>query len=121
MIVGAAPARAGLHVPSDSAMLATVRVFVGAFLARYADEEAIEDLRLAVGEACSVMRPHGIRVDLEVDDVRCHVACHGVEPPGDDDDGRMRARLFEALAPDAAWVGGSVRFSLPRTGGAVSR
>ena len=112
--------RAGLQVPSEVPMLATIRVFLGAFLAGYADDEAIEDLQLAVGEACSMMLPDGVTVELEIDDVRCHIACEGVEPPGDDEAGTIRARVFEALVPDAAWAGGSVRFSLPRASGAVS-
>jgi hypothetical protein len=96
-------------------MLATVRVFVGAFLARSAGDEPIEDLKLVVGEACSVMRPGGVAITIEVDEGRAHVTCEGVEPPGDDEAGTMRAQVIEALVPDVAWTEGVARFSLSLT------
>lgn len=94
-------------------MLATVRVFIGAFLAGSADVETIEDLKLVVGEASGVMRPGGVAITIAVDEERAHVTCEGVDAPGDDEAGSMRARVIEALVPDVAWAEGVVRFSLP--------
>ena len=84
-------------------MLATVRVFVGGFLARYADAERIDDVRVAVGEACARMRGDGTIVSIEVDGARCTLTCEGVAPPGEDDEDVMRAQLLEALADDIEW------------------
>lgn len=97
------PVRAFLRVPSQDAMLATVRVFVGGFLARYADAERIDDVRVAVGEACARMRGDGTIVSIEVDRARCTLTCEGVAPPGEDDEDVMRAQLLEALADDIEW------------------
>ncbi|MEZ0235532.1 MAG: hypothetical protein ACAH81_11375 [Actinomycetota bacterium] len=94
-------------------MLATVRVFVGAFLGPFADDEPIEDLQLVVGEVCSVMRQGGVEIAIEIEGERAHVACQGVVPPGDDEAGTMRLQVIEALAPDVAWADGAVRFSVP--------
>ena len=101
-------------------MLATVRVFVGAFLGRFADIEPIEDLQLVVGEVCSVMRPGGVEIAIEIEAERAHVTCEGVVPPGDDRAGTMRAQVIEALAPDVAWADGAVRFSVPLASDAPS-
>lgn len=112
--------RGVLHIPSDVPMLATVRVFVGAFLGRSADVEPIEDLKLVVGEVCSVMRPGGVEIAIEIEAERAHVTCEGVVPPGDDGAGTMRAQVIEALAPDVVWEDGAVRFSVPLAGDAPS-
>lgn len=94
-------------------MLATVRVFVGGFLARYADAERIDDVRVAVGEACGRMRGDDTIVSIEVDQARCTLTCEGVAPPGEDDEDAMRAQLLEALADDIEWLrDDAVRFRM---------
>lgn len=109
------PLRASLQVPGDASMLATIRAFVSRFLEPHADEERCDDIKLAVAEACAEMRGATTRITLEIADDRCSILCEGVAAPAAHDDG-MRAELFGALAPDAAWgLDDTVRFSLPLT------
>jgi hypothetical protein len=107
------PLFASLSVPTQASMVGTVRVFVERVLGDLTTPQALDDLRVAVGEACASMRGTRLHVVLEVSEERCHVSCRGVRPPGDDDDDVMRAQLLEALAPDARWLpGDEVRFSV---------
>jgi len=95
-------------------MLATVRAFVGRFLDRYGDEDRIDDVRVAVGEACARMQGAGTTVSIEVEDARCVVTCEGVVRPGEDEADVMRADLLEALADDIEWFrDDAVRFRMP--------
>ena len=112
----ASPLVATLSVPADVSMGPTMRAFVARFVGAHADDGSLDDLQLALGEACAGMRGPGVTVRLEVDGGLCRVRCDGVEAPDGDD--AMRARLFTALAPDAEWFHdetgrGCVRFSLP--------
>jgi len=95
-------------------MLATLRAFVGRFLERYSDEDLIDDIRVAVVEACAAMAGAGTTVSIEVEDARCVVTCEGVVRPGDAESDVMRAGLFEALADDIEWFReDAVRFRMP--------
>ena len=95
-------------------MLATLRTFVGRFLDRYSDEDRIDDVRVAVVEACARMAGDGTTVSIEVDDARCVVTCEGVARPGEDEAEVMRAGLLEALADDIEWFrDDAVRFRMP--------
>ncbi len=95
-------------------MLATLRTFVGRFLDRYSDEDHIDDVRVAVVEACARMAGTNTTVSIEVDDARCVVTCEGVVPPGDDEGDVMRAGLLEALADGIEWFrDDAVRFRMP--------
>jgi hypothetical protein len=108
------PLQASLTLPAEASMVGTVRVFVERVVGDLASPGSLDDLRLAVGEACASMRGPRVEVALEVTERRCHVSCRGVLPPGDDAGEAMRARLLEALAPDARWLAGDeVRFSVP--------
>ena len=107
------PLRASLTVPAQASMVGTVRVFVERVVGDHASPQSLDDLRVAVGEACASMLGARLHVALEVTEDRCHVSCRGVLPPGDGADDVMRARLLEALAPDARWLpGDEVRFSV---------
>lgn len=95
-------------------MLATVRTFVSRFLARRADDERIDDVLVAVGEACAGMQGGGLTVSIEVAGARCIVTCEGIARPGDGQEDAMRERLLEALAADTEWFrDDAVRFSMP--------
>jgi hypothetical protein len=107
-------ARASLRVPADEEMLATLRAFVSRFLDRYSDEDRIDDVRVAVGEACARMKGAAITVSIEVGDARCVVTCEGVVRPGEDEGDVMRAGLLGALADDIEWFrDDAVRFHMP--------
>jgi hypothetical protein len=96
-------------------MLSTIRAFVAKFLELHADEDRCDDIKLAVGEACSEMRGATTSVTLEIVGGHCSILCEGVGAPAAHDDG-MRAELFGALAPNAVWSPDeTVRFSLPLT------
>jgi hypothetical protein len=82
-------------------MLSTIRTFLSRFVGPYADDASLEDLQLVVAEACVGMRSGGVDVQIELNDGVCLVQCGGVEQRADA--GEMRARLLEALAPDADW------------------
>ncbi len=95
-------------------MLPTLRTFVGRFLDRYSDEDRIDDVRVAVVEACARMASAGTTVSIEVDDERCLVTCEGVVRPGDDEADVMRTGLLEALADNIEWFReDAVRFHMP--------
>jgi len=95
-------------------MLATLRLFVGRFLDRYSDEDRIDDVRVAVVEACARMADAGTTVSIEVDDAHCVVTCEGVVRPRDDEGDVMRAGLLEALTDDIEWFrDDAVRFRMP--------
>jgi hypothetical protein len=110
------PASADLHLPAEPSPFATVRAFVGAFVAKHADDEQAADMQLAVQEACAELLGSTLTVRLEIGEHRIGVRCEGVAPPAATDAGELRLRLLEALAPDAEWVrGDSVRFTMPRS------
>ena len=99
-------------------MLSTIRTFVSRFVGPHADDACLDDLQLAVAEACVGMLSSGVDVQIELNDEVCRVECEGVEEPGDA--GEMRARLLVALAPDADWFHddtghAGLRFSLSLT------
>lgn len=114
MTVAEGPLQASLTLPGQPSMVGTVRVFVQRVVGDLASPGSLDDLRLAVGEACAWTRGARLHVALEITEQRCQVTCRGVLPPRDDGDDAMRARLLEALAPDARWLDGDeVRFSVP--------
>lgn len=100
-----------MHIPSDTAHVASMRAFVGA-IGRHSgcSDETIEDLRLAVTEACGQAleqdaAPDGIVLRTSVDGERLTVE---IEPTGSfDRSGRDgvevvgRWALIRALFPDA--------------------
>lgn len=95
-------------------MLATVRIFVSRFLARYTDGERIDDVLVAVSEACAGMQGGGLTVSMEVGGPRCIVTCEGIARPGEGQEDAMRERLLEALTVDTEWFrDDAVRFSMP--------
>jgi hypothetical protein len=109
-----APLRASLSLPAQASMIGTVRVFVERVVSSRATSRSVDDLRVAVGEACASMRGARLTVSLEIADGRCQVRCRGVVAPTDGDEDQMRRRLLTALAPDATWApDDEVRFSLP--------
>lgn len=105
-----------VHVPPETAHVATVRAFVGA-IGRHVGcgDEAIEDLRLAATEACAQaleegVAPNGIELRTWVDDGRLVLEiepCGSFEVAADGADavsGRgTRRMLIEGLFPDAAF------------------
>jgi hypothetical protein len=95
-------------------MIATVRAFVGRFLERHGDDDHVDDVRVAVGEACARMQGARTTVSIEVDGTRCVVTCEGVTRPGEHEVDAMRAGLLDALADDIEWFrDDSVRFRMP--------
>ena len=104
-----------LEIPARSAYVGVVRLAV-ASLARAAgfDEEAVDDLRIAVSEACanSVIAHESASTDDPVtvtwrdfgDRVEVDVADRGIAPEGSDDDFRMSlsAGLMESLVDGCA-------------------
>lgn len=115
-----------MHIPSETAHVASMRAFVGA-LGRHSgcSDETIEDLRLAVTEACGQTleqgaAPQGIVLRTSVHGERLTVE---IEPTGSfERAGREsevvgRWALIKALFPDAALedAGGSavLRFAAP--------
>ena len=99
-----------MHIPSDTAHVASMRAFVGA-IGRHSgcSDETIEDLRLAVTEACGQAleqdaAPDGIVLRTSVDGERLTVE---IEPTGSFEraglDGEVVGRwaLIQALFPDA--------------------
>ncbi len=122
-----------VHVPPDTAHVATVRAFVGA-IGRHVGcgDEAIEDLRLAATEACAQALEEGIApdgIELRTWVHEGHLVLE-IEPCGTFDvasDGAdavaghgTRRMLIEGLFPDAAFEvheGRSLlRISVPTTG-----
>lgn len=75
------PLHASLTLPARASSIGTVRVFVERALGDLASAQSLDDLRLAVGEACASMRGERLHVALEVTAERCHVSCRGVLPP----------------------------------------
>jgi len=99
-----------MHIPSDTAHIASMRAFVGA-IGRHSgcSDETIEDLRLAITEACGQAleqdaAPEGIVLRTSVDGERLTVE---IEPAGSFErtgrDGEVVGRwaLIQALFPDA--------------------
>jgi anti-sigma regulatory factor (Ser/Thr protein kinase) len=100
-----------MRIPSDTAHVASMRAFVGA-IGRHSgcSEGTIEDLRLAVTEACGQALgqdapPDGIVIRTSLDGERLAVE---IEPAGNfertgrDGEGVGRWELIKALFPDAA-------------------
>jgi hypothetical protein len=119
-----------LAIPADSAYVGTVRYFA-ATIARHEGlpEELIDDLRLAVSEACAEAIDAGvtgsIRVALSLEPERIDVevtsgsAQSQAEPPeGEAMVPIYRMQLIRALFPDAKTDPGHgvrvVRFTVPR-------
>lgn len=125
---------ASIELPADAAYVATARIF-GAALARHfgADEEAIEDLKLAVSEGCSSFirasaEDHPIRLQALVADGRLSFRISGASlpdlPTGEETPstpdrfasqvgGEVILALFADAEITARGDGSEVRFSLP--------
>jgi serine/threonine-protein kinase RsbW len=125
---------ASIELPADAAYVASTRIF-GAALARQfgADEEAVEDLKLAISEACSSFiragaEDHPIRLEVLVADGGLSFRISGIalpDLPTEDETpstpGRFASQVggevIQALFTDAEIVpqegGSQVRFSLP--------
>lgn len=125
---------ASIELPADAAYMATTRIF-GAALARQAgaDEESVEDLKLAISEACASFIRAGvedrpIRVQVLVTRGRLSFRISGAAlaeiPRGEETPstpGRFAAQVggevIQALFTDAEIVphgdGSLIRFSLP--------
>ena len=98
-----------MHIPPETRHVASVRSFVGA-IARSAgcSQETIEDLRLAVTEACGYALEHGAApdgIDLQVwvegGRLIVEVVPVGTFGRADGAEGVPRWALIEALFPDA--------------------
>lgn len=110
------PLGAFLRLPAEPSPFATVRAFVGTFVAKHADDEQAADVQLAVQEACAQPLGGALTVRLEIGEDRIAVRCEGIAPPAQTEEGELRLRLLEALAPDAEWAhGDAVRFTMPRS------
>lgn len=124
-----------LEIPSEAAYVSTARLFAGA-VARYfgIDEDAVDDLKLAVSEACngairyreteSANRPiridvttHGASLVFEIEDA----IDSGSSRPGVNTEDMIRElsiELIQALFPNAGMIQGrgggtNIRLSIP--------
>jgi anti-sigma regulatory factor (Ser/Thr protein kinase) len=130
--IDAVGSTASLTIPADPACAGTVRYFA-ATIARHAglSEELIDDLRLAVSEACAEAIEEGgagpIRVDLslETQGIVVQVTSPSIQPGGEVDGSAQllpiqRLQLVGALFPDADAEQGPgmkvVRFTVPHAG-----
>jgi hypothetical protein len=127
--IDAVGSTAALSIPADPAYVGTVRYFA-ATIARHEGlpEELIDDLRLAVSEACAEAIDAGvtgsIRVALSLDPEGIDVEVTSGSPPSEGEPhGRgglvaiYRLQLIRALFPDAETDHGNgmrvVRFTVP--------
>ena len=130
--IDAARSTVSLTIPADPACVGTVRYFA-ATIARHAglSEELIDDLRLAVSEACAEAIEEGvtgsIRVDLslEAEGIVVQVISPSIEPGGAVDGSEQllpiqRLQLIRALFSDAEAEQSPgmrvVRFTVPHAG-----
>lgn len=124
---------ASLDLPADAAFVATARIFASSLARHYAvDEDAVEDVKLAISEACAVYVRTGtdstIRVSIEPHDDRIRFEVSGPPippvPEGDDTPltpsdfaARTGAEVIRALFEGSEIVtdGGRsvVRFAVP--------
>jgi hypothetical protein len=109
-----------LELAADPALLATARLFAtAAARAGGCDDDVVEDVRLAVSEACA--RSMRGATDLERISIEAHVGLTGVvfvvDGPagtiGDDDGLDLVATLFPSAATSADGSRTSVRFDAP--------
>ena len=113
MSAASATRNASLSVPGVASMLSTVRVFVTRFAEGDLDDERIDDLRIAVDEACARTEGATLTISIAIDNDRCSITCEGVSAPSVPDDD-VRLQLLEALARDVEWSDdASVRFAVP--------
>jgi serine/threonine-protein kinase RsbW len=121
-----------LAIPADAAYVGTVRHFA-ATIARHEGlpEELIDDLRLAVSEACAEAIDAGVTgsirvaLSLEPEGIDVEVTSGSTQPEGEPDGGEplvpiYRLQLIRALFPDAETDPGHgvrvVRFTVPHGG-----
>lgn len=112
---------AALSIPPDTENVRTVRLVAGAAARRTGiDEEILEEVRLAVGEACAraVLRHRGAgetaAIDVELNDEEhgfsVRVVDHVVDAP-DEDEAELALAVISALVPESsltAEAGGTV-------------
>jgi len=110
--VEASTDRLVLTAPHTTASLATVRIFAGAAARDRLSSESVEDLKLALSELCAggIERTDGpgrIEVEIALAPDAIDVTCRGVTAlasgPAVSANDASRARVVEALIPDAAW------------------
>jgi len=107
-----------LSIPPDTENVRTARLVAGAAARRTGiDEEALDEVRLAVGEACAraVLRHQAVgelaSIDVElIDDedgftvqVADHVAEDGAAAPADDD-AQLALTVIAALVPESSFT-----------------
>lgn len=103
---------AALSIPPDTENVRTVRLVAGAAARRTGiDEEILEEVRLAVGEACAraVLRHRGagetaaIDVELNHDEhgFSVRVVDHVVDAP-DEDEAQLALAVISALVPESS-------------------
>jgi len=116
---GSSPSSATLELPSDPALHAMIRTFIGACGAAWGiTDERVEDGKLAVSEVLAFADGPRIRVSLELGRTGAFwIRAFGVRAPEASDRDDLRLRLLGAIASELQWDGDAVAMVLPAEAG----